>query len=117
MTPQPLPTTKTKTVSNNNNNNNSEEEDAATKQHQHEEDEEDVVVRAIREGVCDVIRIPLARQNSANLWQHCVRNMLRDSGNVKMSEVLRRSRNYALQKENFRSKNDEGRTEQKQRFG
>ena len=77
--------------SNNNNNNNSEEEDAATKQHQHEEDEEDVVVRAIREGVCDVIRIPLARQNSANLWQHCVRNMLRDSGNVKMSEVLRRS--------------------------
>jgi hypothetical protein len=69
-----------------NNTNNSDEEDAATKQQ-----EEDVVIRAIREGVCDVIRIPLARQNSANLWQHCVRNMLRDSGNVKMAEVLRRS--------------------------
>ena len=49
-----------------NNTNNSDEEDAATK-HQ----EEDVVIRAIREGVW-MIRIPLARQNSANLWQHCV---------------------------------------------
>jgi hypothetical protein len=70
----------------NSSNNNNNSEDSATKQQ-----EEDVVIRAIREGVCDVIRIPLARQNSANLWQHCVRNMLKDSGNVKMAEVLRRS--------------------------
>jgi hypothetical protein len=76
------------TSNNDNNNNNSSK---ATFRTTKGGEQQDLVIRAIHEGVCDVIRYPLVRQNSANLWQHCVRNMLKDSGNVKMAEVLKRS--------------------------
>jgi len=50
-----------------------------------------LMVEAVRLGVVDVIRYPLVKQNTANLWQHSVRKMMADTRNPQILETLRRS--------------------------
>jgi hypothetical protein len=61
---------------------------------QHEDDsaaDAQCMVEAVRLGVVDVIRYPLVKQNTANLWQHSVRKMMTDKSNPVMLETLKRS--------------------------
>jgi len=61
---------------------------------QHEDDsaaDAQCMVEAVRLGVVDVIRYPLVKQNTANLWQHSVRKMMADKSNSAMLETLKRS--------------------------
>ena len=61
---------------------------------QHQDDsaaDAQCMVEAVRLGVVDVIRYPLVKQNTANLWQHSVRKMMADKSNPAMLETLKRS--------------------------
>lgn len=58
-----------------------------------EEKDREFIMDAIRMGVVDVIRYPLIKQRTANLWQHAVRKMFdnQKEKDPKMMEVLKRS--------------------------
>lgn len=56
-----------------------------------EEKDREFIMDAIRMGVVDVIRYPLIKQRTANLWQHAVRKMFDNQKDPKMMEVLKRS--------------------------
>lgn len=53
--------------------------------------EREFIVQAISMGVVDVIRYPLVKQNTANLWQHTVRKMIKEKDDPEVLETLKRS--------------------------
>tara|TARA_B100001559_G_scaffold295591_1_gene278095 strand:- start:1110 stop:1514 length:405 start_codon:yes stop_codon:yes gene_type:complete len=59
-------------------------------------EEQEFVLEAVRSRlVANVIRYPLVKQNTVNLWQHAVRKMIQDKSNAKMLATLKRSSSVA----------------------
>ena len=66
-----------------------------------EPEEKEFILEAVGSRlVADVIRYPLVKQNTVNLWQHAVRKMIQDKSNAKMLATLKRSSSVAM-KHNF----------------
>ena len=64
------------------------------------EEQEFVLEAVCSRLVANVIRYPLVKQNTFNLWQHAVRKMIQDKSNAKMLATLKRSSSVAM-KHNF----------------